>query len=126
MHAGNLFDFIAPECAPKICNGMHIHNQALWREFFVTLELLRQQCISCGRDLVAVMNEIRSSDSQGLPSRRQLYAQHRALCRALMDPELQCLRRKGQITLTHLQSLAKNISVRGNTSLASIRNAYYA
>lgn len=110
MHAVNLFDYIPPECAPKICNGTHVHNQALWREFFVTLELLRNQCVSVGQDLVSVMNEIRLTDSLGIPSRRQLYSQHRALSRALMDSELQCLRRKGQITLTRLQSLAKSIS----------------
>lgn len=89
-----------------------MHNQSLWREFFVTLELLQNQCVSCGRDLVAVMNEIRLSDGQGLPSRRQLYSQHRALSRALMDSELQCLRRKGQQTITRLQSLSKSISCR--------------
>lgn len=56
------------------------------------------------------MNEIRLSDGQGAPSRRQLYTQHRALSRALMDSELQCLRRKGQQTITRLQSLSKSIS----------------
>lgn len=109
MHATELFDYISPECAPKICNGIYIHDQALWREFFVTLELLRNQCLSCGQDLVAAMNEIRLTDSLGHPSKRQLYSQHRALSRALMDSELQCLRRKGQITLTRLQSLATSI-----------------
>lgn len=87
-----------------------MHDQALWREFFVTLELFREQCVSVGQDLVSVMNEIRLTDSLGMPSRRQLYSQHRALSRALMDSELQCLRRKGQITMTRLQSLAKSIS----------------
>lgn len=110
FHAIELFDYIPPECAPKICNGTHVHDQALWREFFVTLELFRKQCVSVGQDLVSVMNEIRLTDSLGMPSRRQLYSQHRALSRALMDSELQCLRRKGQITLTRLQSLAKSIS----------------
>lgn len=110
LHAITLFDYIPPECAPKICNGTHVHDQALWREFFVTLELFRNQCVSVGQDLVSVMNEIRLTDSLGMPSRRQLYSQHRALSRALMDSELQCLRRKGQITLTRLQSLAKSIS----------------
>lgn len=104
------------ECAPKLCNGTYQHNQALWREFFVTLELLRNQCVSVGQDLVSTMNEIRLTDSLGLPSRRQLYAQHRALSRALMDSELQCLRRKGQITLTRLQSLVKSISSADKTS----------
>lgn len=110
VHAVELFDYISPEYAPKACNGLHVHNQSLWREFFVTLELLQKQCLSCGRDLVAVMNEIRLSDGQGAPSRRQLYSQHRALSRALMDSELQCLRRKGQQTITRLQSLSKSIS----------------
>lgn len=110
VHAVELFDYISPEHAPKACNGLHVHNQSLWREFFVTLELLQNQCLSCGRDLVAVMNEIRLSDGQGAPSRRQLYSQHRALSRALMDSELQCLRRKGQQTITRLQSLSKSIS----------------
>lgn len=95
---------------------MHVHNQSLWREFFVTLELLQNQCLSCGRDLVAVMNEIRLSDGQGAPSRRQLYSQHRALSRALMDSELQCLRRKGQQTITRLQSLSKSISNGGDAT----------
>lgn len=116
LHAIELFDHIPPECAPKICNGTHIHNQSLWREFFVTLELLRNQCVSVGQDLVSVMNEIRLTDSLGMPSRRQLYSQHRALSRALMDSELQCLRRKGQVTLTRLQSLAKSISSNDKTS----------
>lgn len=58
------------------------------------------------------MSDIRSSDSQGLPTRRQLYAQHRALSRALMDPDLQNLRRKGQTTITRLQELAYCISGR--------------
>lgn len=88
----------------------------MWREFFVTLELLRNQCLSCGQDLVAAMNEIRLTDSLGHPSKRQLYSQHRALSRALMDSELQCLRRKGQITLTRLQSLAKSIFSCDNTN----------
>lgn len=73
-----------------------------------------------GQDLVSVMNEIRLTDSLGMPSRRQLYSQHRALSRALMDSELQCLRRKGQITLTRLQSLAKSIS--SNDKYSTIHN----
>ncbi|XP_055315330.1 uncharacterized protein LOC129575560 isoform X4 [Sitodiplosis mosellana] len=120
IHAIELFDHIPPECAPTMCNGTHIHNQALWREFFVTLELLRVSCVSVGQDLVSVMNEIRLTDSLGMPSRRQLYSQHRALSRALMDSELQCLTRKGQITLTRLQSLAKSIS--SNDKYSTIYN----
>lgn len=56
------------------------------------------------------MGEIRASDNQGIPSRRQLYAQHRALSRALMDPDLQNLRRKGHTNLARLKELSKWIS----------------
>lgn len=49
---------------------------------------------------------------QGVPSRRQLHSQHRALSRALMDPELQNLRRKGLATLSRLQERAQRISDR--------------
>lgn len=124
IHAVNLFDYIPRECAPKMCNGTHEHNQALWREFFVTLELLRNQCFESGQHLVSVMNEIRLTDSFGLPTRRQLYSQHRALSRALMDSELQCLRRKGQITLTRLQSLAKSISSNTDKSKTEYLNCH--
>lgn len=44
---------------------------------------------------------------QGVPSRRQLHSQHRALSRALMDSELQGLRRKGPATIARLQERAK-------------------
>lgn len=44
---------------------------------------------------------------QGVPSRRQLHSQHRALSRALMDAELQGLRRKGPGTISRLQERAK-------------------
>lgn len=70
------------------------------------------------------MNEIRLTDSFGLPTRRQLYSQHRALSRALMDSELQCLRRKGQITLTRLQSLAKSISSNTDKSKTEYLNCH--
>lgn len=56
------------------------------------------------------MAEIRASDNLGIPSRRQLYSQHRALSRALMDPELQHLRRKGQGSLSRLTELSKCIN----------------
>lgn len=84
----------------------------MWREFFAIIEPLQNQCIGAGRRLVSVMSDIRSTDSQGLPTRRQLYAQHRALSRALMDPELQSLRRKGQSTITRLQELEQCINGR--------------
>lgn len=47
------------------------------------------------------------SSVQGVPSRRQLHSQHRALSRALMDAELQGLRRKGPGTIARLQERAK-------------------
>lgn len=49
---------------------------------------------------------------QGQPSRRQLHSQHRALSRALMDSELQNLRRKGVATVTRLQERSKRINNR--------------
>lgn len=76
------------------------------------MEPLQNQCLASGRRLVSVLSDIRSADSQGVPTRRQLYAQHRALSRALMDPELQNLRRKGQNTITRLQELEQCINGR--------------
>lgn len=95
-----------------LCGGSYNHNQTLWREFFAIIEPLQNQCLASGRKLVAVLNDIRSTDNQGLPTRRQLYAQHRALSRALMDPELQNLRRKGQNIITRLQELEQCINGR--------------
>ncbi|KAG4067433.1 hypothetical protein HA402_009670 [Bradysia odoriphaga] len=104
-----LSDFISNHQIPKICGGTHEHNQTYWREFFANLEPLQNQCLAAGRRLVSVMGDIRSSDSQGVPSRRQLYSQHRALSRALMDPELQNLRRKGHTNLTKLKEIARRL-----------------
>lgn len=42
-----------------------------------------------------------------MPSRRQLHSQHRALSRALMDIELQSLRRNGPVTIARLQEKAQ-------------------
>ncbi|XP_037946339.1 putative uncharacterized protein DDB_G0286901 [Teleopsis dalmanni] len=57
------------------------------------------------------MSDIRTADLQGLPTRRQLYAQHRALSRAIMDSELHNLRKCGSLTLARLQELAKSINM---------------
>lgn len=46
---------------------------------------------------------------QGVPSRRQLHSQHRALSRALMDAELQSLRRKGPAIIARLQERAAKL-----------------
>lgn len=102
--------FILPTQIPVNCGGLHEHSQQNWREFFAALEPLKSQCLAAGRRLVSVMGEIRASDNQGIPSRRQLYAQHRALSRALMDPDLQNLRRKGHLNLSRLKELSKWIS----------------
>lgn len=64
------------------------------------------------------MGEIRASDNQGIPSRRQLYAQHRALSRSLMDPDLQNLRRKGAANMQRLKVIAHRIGGDGDESTA--------
>ncbi|XP_017488792.1 PREDICTED: uncharacterized protein LOC108377030 isoform X2 [Rhagoletis zephyria] len=87
--------------------GLHHHDARKWREFFVALEPFQRQCATAGQRLVAAMSDIRSADLQGLPTRRQLYAQHRALSRALMDSELHNLRKRGALQLARLQELAK-------------------
>lgn len=105
-----LLAHMPPAQVPLACGGPHRHCQRRWREFFVTLEPLKAQCLAAGRRLVAVMGEIRASDHQGVPSRRQLFAQHRALSRALMDPDLQNLRRKGRGHLLRLGELLVGIN----------------
>jgi pleckstrin homology domain-containing family G member 4 len=104
-----LLQHIAIENVLSQCSGLLEHDQREWMEFFKTIEPLQSQCLIAGRRLVAVLNDIRNADLQGPPTRRQLHSQHRALCRALMDTELQNLRRKGPITLTQLQQNVKRI-----------------
>ncbi|XP_020714203.1 uncharacterized protein LOC101455976 isoform X3 [Ceratitis capitata] len=91
--------------------GLHHHDARKWREFFIALEPFQRQCATAGHRLVAAMSDIRSADLQGLPTRRQLYAQHRALSRALMDSELHNLRKRGALQLARLQELAKETAV---------------
>lgn len=107
-----LLQHIAIENLLSLCNGLLEHDQHEWKEFFKTIEPLQSQCLIAGRRLVAVLNDIRNADLQGPPTRRQLHSQHRALCRALMDTELQSLRRKGPITLTQLRDHTKRIRKR--------------
>ncbi|XP_059613390.1 uncharacterized protein LOC132259677 [Phlebotomus argentipes] len=102
--------YISPENVLRVHGGERDHDQQQWREFFIALEPIQSQCISVGKKLVTVMGDIRNSDQQGLPSRRQLHSQHRALSRALMDPELQNLRRKGLATLSRLQERSQRVS----------------
>ncbi|XP_059216434.1 uncharacterized protein LOC106086606 isoform X1 [Stomoxys calcitrans] len=96
--------------------GLHHHDARKWREFFVHYEPFYQQCAGAAQRLVAALNDIRHADLQGLPTRRQLYAQHRALSRALMDSELHNLRKRSATTMARLQELAKGISHNGGNS----------
>lgn len=108
-----LLEHIALENLLSICNGPLEHDQFEWIGFFKTIEPLQSQCLIAGRRLVSVLNDIRNADLQGPPpTRRQLHSQHRALCRALMDCDLQSLRRKGPITLSQLQEHIKRIRKR--------------
>lgn len=126
-----LLESINKQNIPKICGsdiGTYVHDQLKWKEFFVSLELLQNQCITASKKLVGVMSDIRSSDSQGVPpSRRQLHGQHRALSRALMDPELQNLRRKGSMSISRLQDksklITKNLTLSHSTSSATMTTA---
>lgn len=97
-------NFIGTDNLPIRCCGFYVHDQREWIDFFRTLEPLQGQCIETGRRLVTVLNDIRNLEVQGTPpTRRQLHSQHRALSRALMDSELQNLRRKGPNTIQRLQ-----------------------
>lgn len=112
---------VAPTATPSgRLGGLHHHDARKWREFFVHYEPFYQQCAGAAHRLVAALNDIRHADLQGLPTRRQLYAQHRALSRALMDSELHNLRKRSAATMTRLQELAKGIN--GNNSCGSIAN----
>lgn len=115
-HSGDLLAHMPASRVPVACGGPYAHCQRRWRDFFVALEPLKAQCLAAGRRLVSVMGEIRASDHQGVPSRRQLFAQHRALSRALMDPDLQNLRRKGHTHLMRLRQLQAAIGEAGSDS----------
>lgn len=107
----SLQERIPHQYIPVSCGGSAKHNQILWIEFFTVLESFQSQCISAGRKLVTVISDIRLTDTQGInPSRRQLHSQHRALSRALMDPEIQLLHRKGSTTLDNLRGKWKTLS----------------
>ncbi|XP_017066733.1 uncharacterized protein LOC108104909 isoform X2 [Drosophila eugracilis] len=86
------------------------HDATKWREFFAQLEAFQRQCSTAGGRLVSALSEIRAADLQGLPTRRQLYGQHRALSRALMDSQLHSLRKMGAGQLARLQDLARGIT----------------
>ncbi|XP_032309629.1 uncharacterized protein LOC6493522 isoform X2 [Drosophila ananassae] len=90
--------------------GQRHHDAGKWREFFAQLEAFQRQCSAAGGRLVAALSDIRAADLQGLPTRRQLYGQHRALSRALMDSQLHSLRKMGAGQLFLLQELARGIT----------------
>ena len=71
------------------------------------MEPLLAQCHVCGRRLVAIMSELRATEGQSQLTRRQLHHQHRTLTRALIDPDLQRLRREGKDILTRLEERAQ-------------------
>ncbi|XP_065362531.1 putative mediator of RNA polymerase II transcription subunit 26 isoform X2 [Calliphora vicina] len=102
---------VAPSQTPsgRLC-GLHHHDARKWRDFFMQYEPFYNQCTGAAHRLVAALNDIRCADLQGLPTRRQLYAQHRALSRALMDSELHNLRKRSTATMIRLQELAKTIN----------------
>ncbi|GAB0100254.1 pleckstrin homology domain-containing family G member 4B isoform X5 [Sergentomyia squamirostris] len=106
----SITNYISPRNILRSHGGECDHDQQQWREFFIALEPIQSQCIAVGKKLVTVMGDIRNSDQQGSPSRRQLHSQHRALSRALMDPELQNLRRKGPGILSRLQEQVQRIT----------------
>lgn len=106
---------MSPQNLTVICGGHHQHNQLAWINFFTTVEPIRNQCLAAGRHLVSVMNDVRSSDNQSTPTKKQLYLQQRTLHRALIEPGLQNLRRKAKVALQQLQTLAGECSV-GNSA----------
>lgn len=110
-----ILECVSLENIPVSCGGTLYHDQLEWMNFFSTLEPLQNQCLSSGRRLISVLSEIRASDAQGTPNRRQLHSQHRALSRALMDMELQTLRRTGAATIRRLQDRARRISRRDSS-----------
>uniref|UniRef100_A0A336K1P8 CSON003678 protein n=1 Tax=Culicoides sonorensis TaxID=179676 RepID=A0A336K1P8_CULSO len=112
INKNNFHQFINDENLPEQIGGTFNHNQTEWKDFFSTLEPMNHQCLAAGKRLVQILSEIWNSDAQGEPNRRQLHSQHRALSRALMDTELQNLRRTGHSTLLRLQERARRINNR--------------
>lgn len=73
--------------------------------FFVNpqeVEPFLTKCHACGRRLVSVMSEIKSTEGVSL-SRRQLYQQQRQLTRVLNDVELLRLRKDGPTILAQIE-----------------------
>lgn len=115
----DLVKYITIENVPQSLGGLIFHDQSQWKEFFIMLEPFQQQCLAAGKRLVQILSDIRNTDAQGTPNRRQLHSQHRALSRALMDTEIQNMRRKGPSTITRLQERARKISFNNNVCASS-------
>lgn len=109
LPAAGLLPSVPALAALHGCGQRH-HDTAKWREFFAQLEAFQRQCSLAGGRLVTALSDIRAADLQGLPTRRQLYGQHRALSRALMDSQLHSLRKMGAGQLARLQELARGIT----------------
>jgi pleckstrin homology domain-containing family G member 4 len=117
-----LLEFIAKENLMSLGgNLLWEHDQHQWMEFFKSMEPLQSQCLIAGRRLVSVLNDIRNADLQGPPTRRQLHSQHRTLCRALMDADLQHLRRKGPFRIAELREIMKKIRKQLFTLKSSVK-----
>lgn len=118
---------VAPSQLPSgPLRGQHHHDALKWREFFAQLEAFQQQCSAAGGRLVGALSDIRAADLLGLPTRRQLYGQHRALSRALMDSQLHNLRKRGATQLLRLQEAASAINAPtspGAAASAAVANA---
>lgn len=106
---------VAPSQLPSgPLRGQHHHDALKWREFFAQLEAFQRQCSAAGGRLVGALSDIRAADLLGLPTRRQLYGQHRALSRALMDSQLHNLRKRGATQLLRLQEAASAINAKSS------------
>ncbi|KAM8709123.1 hypothetical protein ACLKA7_016006 [Drosophila subpalustris] len=111
---------VAPSQLPSgPLRGQHHHDALKWREFLGQLEAFQRQCSAAGGRLVAALSDIRAADLLGLPTRRQLYGQHRALSRALMDSQLHNLRKRGATQLLRLQEAASAINAPPASASAS-------
>lgn len=109
---------VAPSQLPSgPLRGQHHHDALKWREFFAQLEAFQRQCSAAGGRLVGALSDIRAADLLGLPTRRQLYGQHRALSRALMDSQLHNLRKRGATQLLRLQEAASAINATTTTTM---------
>jgi len=92
------------QCEPQMLN---IKKFLLFAYIQQEVEPFLAQCHVCGRRLVAIMSELRATEGQSQLTRRQLHHQHRTLTRALIDPDLQRLRREGKDILTRLEERAQ-------------------